>query len=128
MNVTAVAMILLSVALSSGSQVILKTAMVNPAMQSTLKDGNALQIAYAIATSAQVIGGLACFGLSAVVWLLVLSRIPLSSAYPFVALGILVTVLAGIFIFGESVGPFKALGSTLILAGVVLVGLSGSSS
>ena len=70
-----------------------------------------------------VVGGLTCFGLSAVVWLFVLSRIPLSQAYPFVALGILVTVTAGAGLFGETISWQAMVGVGLIVVGVTLVGL-----
>ncbi len=118
-------MILASVALSSGSQIILKSAMSAQDIQHTMKSGNSIELMVMISTSPQVIAGLGCFGLSAVIWLFVLSRIPLSSAYPFVALGILVTVLAGAFFFGEVIAPLKALGVGLIMGGILLVATAG---
>ena len=48
----------------------------------------------AILTSPSILSGFGCFGLSLVLWLFALARTPLSSAYPFVALGILVRVFA----------------------------------
>ena len=48
------------------------------------------------ATSPWVLLGLVVFGISAVVWLVVLSRVPLSLAYPFNALGYLVILTASI--------------------------------
>ena len=47
-----------------------------------------------IITSPWVLGGLTCFGLSAVVWLLVLARMNLSQAYPCVALGFVLNATA----------------------------------
>ena len=101
MRLDSVAMIFASVALSSASQIILKSAMTAQDIQHTMKTSNFIELMVMISTSPQVIAGLGCFGLSAVIWLFVLSRIPLSSAYPFVALGILVTVLAGAFFSGR---------------------------
>jgi multidrug transporter EmrE-like cation transporter len=125
MSLSSILMILVSVALSAGSQIILKYAMTAPAMRRALDSGNVLEIACTVALSPQVILGLAAFGLSAVVWLFVLSRIALSSAYPFVALGILVTVTAGAMLFGEPLTMAKLAGVALILGGVVLVGIAG---
>lgn len=125
MSLSSILMILVSVALSAGSQIILKYAMTAPEMRRALDSGNALEIACTVALSPRVILGLAAFGLSAVVWLFVLSRIALSSAYPFVALGILVTVTAGAMLFGEPLTMAKLAGVALILGGVVLVGLAG---
>jgi multidrug transporter EmrE-like cation transporter len=56
--------------------------------------------------------------------LFVLSKIPLSSAYPFVALGIAITVVAGRFIFGEPISLFKLIGVCVILIGITTVALS----
>lgn len=125
MNIASILMILTSVALSAGSQIILKYGMTAPQVRGALDSGNALDVARAVALSPQVLLGLAAFGLSAVVWLFVLSRIALSSAYPFVALGIMVTVTAGAVLFGEPVTASKLAGVTLIVGGVVLVGLAG---
>jgi multidrug transporter EmrE-like cation transporter len=125
MRLDSVAMIFASVALSSGSQIILKSAMSAQDIQHTMKTGNSIELMAIISTSPQVIAGLGCFGLSAVIWLFVLSRIPLSSAYPFVALGILVTVVAGAFFFGEAITPLKALGVGLIMGGILLVATAG---
>lgn len=114
-------LILASVALSAGSQVILKFGMTSEGVQSVIRGGDPVRVAQAIATSPQVIGGLTCFGMSAVLWLFVLSRVPLSSAYPFVALGIIVTVLAGQFLFGEPISYLKIGGVSLIVCGIMMV-------
>jgi multidrug transporter EmrE-like cation transporter len=79
----------------------------------------------AVATSPAVLLGMACFGLSAVVWLFVLAKIPLSTAYPFVALGIGITVVGGRFLFHEPVSVLKMAGIALVIGGVLCVGNSG---
>lgn len=125
MRLDSFAMVLVSVVLASGSQIVLKSAMTAGDIQRTLEVGSPLEISIAIMTCPQVIAGLACFGVATVVWLFVLSRLPLSSAYPFIALGVLLTVLAGKFLFGEAVTPQKAIGVGLIMGGIVLVGAAG---
>lgn len=116
-------LVILSVALSSFSQIVLKRGMTGTAVQAALERGKGLDIAWTIGTAPLVWTGLFCFGLSAVVWLFVLSRIPLSQAYPFVSLGIVVTVAAGFLAFNEPVGWQGLLGVGLIVAGVCLVGI-----
>jgi multidrug transporter EmrE-like cation transporter len=71
-----------------------------------------------------VLAGLICFGCSALVWLAVLSRVPLSTAYPFVALGIAITTAAGLLLFNEPFSALKAAGVLLIVCGVVTVAFS----
>ncbi|WP_237155597.1 SMR family transporter [Oryzibacter oryziterrae] len=123
MRLADILLVILSVGLSSTSQIILKRGMTGTAVQEAMSSGRASDIAWTIGTAPLVWTGLFCFGLSAVVWLFVLSRIPLSQAYPFVSLGILVTVAAGFFVFNEPVGWQGVLGVGLIVAGVCLVGL-----
>jgi multidrug transporter EmrE-like cation transporter len=122
MKLLDVLLVLLSVSLSSLSQIVLKRGMTSAAIQEVIRDGGVAKAVMAIAMSPSVIGGLACFGLSAVFWLFVLSRIPLSLAYPFVALGIVATVFAGAALFGETTGWQSFAGVLLIVAGVVVVG------
>jgi multidrug transporter EmrE-like cation transporter len=125
MRIELVLFILLSVLLSAGSQILLKFGMSAPAIQAALGAADVpLRIAMAIASSPPVLLGLTCFGLSAVVWLFVLSKIPLSTAYPFVALGIAITVAAGRMLFGEPITVTKFLGVILIIAGVTTVAAS----
>ena len=125
MRISSVALIFVSVALSSSSQIILKRGMMAQDVQRVMDTGRLAKIVLTILTSSIVLGGLACFGLSALLWLFVLSRVSLSSAYPFVALGIFVTVVAGSLLFGEPISTTKTIGVGLIISGVLLVGLGG---
>ncbi len=119
------AVIVASVALSSGSQILLKRGMTSAEIQAAIESADPAEIFFNIATSASVLLGLACFGLSLLLWLYILSRVPLSLAYPFASLGILVTVFAGFLLFSEPISFAKAIGVTFIVGGVVLVGVAG---
>jgi multidrug transporter EmrE-like cation transporter len=121
-----VLLVLFSILLSSGSQILLEYGMTRPGMKIALADKvSPLATLQAIATSSAVLLGMACFGLSVVVWLFVLAKIPLSTAYPFVALGIAITVLGGRFLFHEPVSVLKMFGIALVVTGVPCVGNSG---
>lgn len=125
MKFTLTLLVLLSVLLSAGAQVLLKYGMTSGAVRAAL--GAQLppwRLALTIIESPPVLCGLFGFALSVAVWLFVLARIPLSTAYPFVALGIAITVLAGYFLFGESISIGKAAGVALVLAGIVTVAVS----
>ena len=103
----------------------MKFGMSTPEIQTAIGSAAGFtRIAIAIATSPSILLGLACFGLSAVVWLFVLSKIPLSTAYPFVAMGIAITVAAGRLLFGEPVTGAKLFGVILIIVGVTTVAAS----
>ena len=126
MRGTLVLLVLLSVALSSGAQILLKYGMTRPAVKIAMADGASPWISLQVAASSPaVLMGMVCFGLSAVVWLFVLAKIPLSTAYPFIALGIAITVIGGRFLFAEPISILKLIGIALVVAGVVCVGSSG---
>ncbi|AUW57744.1 hypothetical protein C1T17_06135 [Sphingobium sp. SCG-1] len=116
--------VLLSVLLSAGSQILLKIGVSTPAVQAGMASGVGMDMFRAVATSPMVLIGFASFGLSAVVWLSVLSRLDVSQAYPCVALGILITSLTGHLLLGEALPPMRIAGILTILMGVILTGLS----
>ena len=68
--------------------------------------------------------GLFLFGLSAVFWLVVLSRVSLSIAYPFASLSYVGIVLLDKYVMNEPVPPLRWAGVAIIAAGIALVGLS----
>jgi multidrug transporter EmrE-like cation transporter len=117
-------LILFSVALSAGAQIVLKTGMSSPAVQAALAGGTRLDALVGIATSWGVILGLAMYGFGAVLWLFVLARIDVSKAYPFVGLGFLLTMAMGYFLLAEPVTVTRLLGTVLVAAGVYLVAAS----
>jgi multidrug transporter EmrE-like cation transporter len=69
-------------------------------------------------------GGLALYGLGTVLWLGALAQTELSQAYPFVALGFVLTAVLGYLIFGDSIGPMRVLGIGLVILGVCVVARS----
>jgi drug/metabolite transporter (DMT)-like permease len=77
----------------------------------------------ALLTSPRVLLGLVCYGVSALGWRRVLAMLDVSQAYPFVALGFVLTMALGFLWLGETPHPTRLLGAAFILAGVWLVGL-----
>jgi multidrug transporter EmrE-like cation transporter len=55
------------------------------------------------------------------VWILGLSRVPVSIAYPLLSLGYVVNAIAAWYLFGELIGPERVVGIALILAGVFVM-------
>ena len=72
-----------------------------------------------------IILGFFGFGLGAVFWLAVLSRVPLSLAYPILALSYFVVVVEARLFLRERVTWKRMLGVAIIVVGVVVVGVSG---
>ena len=69
--------------------------------------------------------GFLCFGVSSILWLVVISRWELSYAYPLVALGYVMAILYGTILLRETLSLPKIVGSLLILAGISVLGLWG---
>ena len=111
-------MILISVGISSVAQMLLKLGMSSSAVQAALTNGSFVSIALAIGLNAYVLLGLGLYFFGAVLWLFVLARIDLSLAYPFVALGFVLTSALGIIVLREQFSLYKLAGTSLILAGV----------
>lgn len=64
--------------------------------------------------------GVVLYAVSALFWLVVLSRVNLSVAYPMVAAGYVVVVFYSWLVFKEPVKWFSWIGLVLIVAGVIL--------
>lgn len=121
MSANLLLLILASVGLSAVAQMFLKMG-VGAARLSADTGVAATLSAYAL--SPYVILGLGLYGLGAVMWLFVLSRLPLTAAYPFVGLGFIATMIIGVTALGEAVTPMRVFGTLLIAAGCVLVARS----
>lgn len=71
--------------------------------------------------------GFACFGVSSILWLVVISRWELSYAYPLVSLGYVIAILYGTLLLHEQITLPKILGCLLILAGMSVLGFWGQT-
>ena len=120
MNARTLSLILLSVAITAVAQVILKRGMSVSGMHEALGMGWA-SATLAVASNAWVVAGLALYFLGAVIWLVVLNRVPVSFAYPFVGLGFVLTALLAWGLLGEGLSVARALGTLLVTLGVALI-------
>lgn len=111
-----------SVALSAVAQLALKvgsSAALSPEMP--LQDLSPTALIKAAALNPYILIGFLLYGIGALTWLLVLSRVELSVAYPFVALGLIVTMLLGAVVLQEPISLQRILGGALIVLGVLFV-------
>jgi drug/metabolite transporter (DMT)-like permease len=83
--------------------------------------GNAVSHILSIVTTPELMAGLACYGLGAIAYILLLTRVKLSIAGPSIALVYIFTVLMGYFFFNETIPPTRVAGLGLIISGVLLV-------
>jgi multidrug transporter EmrE-like cation transporter len=95
--------------------------MASESVQRALAAGPGVPMLLGIAFSPFVMLGLFLYFASAAVWLLVLSRVEVSFAYPFVALGFVLTAVLGRLFFHDTISLAKVAGTLLIMAGVVVL-------
>ncbi|NJM89825.1 MAG: EamA-like transporter family protein [Hydrococcus sp. RU_2_2] len=82
---------------------------------------NAIGHILSIATQPELLAGLACYGMGAILYILVLTRVNLSVAGPAAALIYIFSFLLGHFAFGEAISANRVVGLGFIVCGVVLL-------
>lgn len=114
-------LVLVSVTISALAQVALKRGMSGPVVQSALNGDDLMHKLISVGTSPMVFLGLGLYALGAMVWLLVLARIDVSQAYPFVGIGFVITLGFGVLMLGETVTLPRILGILLVAVGIVFL-------
>ncbi|WP_338849718.1 EamA family transporter [Massilia sp. W12] len=89
-----------------------------------LNADNWLQTGLTLATQLPIIGGLACYVLSVVVWIIGLSRVDVTIAYPMLSLGYVVNAVGAVWLLGEHLSWQRMLAIFIILCGVALLARS----
>ncbi|MEI7555279.1 EamA family transporter [Candidatus Chlorohelix sp.] len=115
--------VLISVALNVVGQLVLKRGMSDLGPLS-LTEHSIIDLFMAIATNVFVIIGAFIYAGSVLFWLVGLSRVPLSYAYPFISLSYVAILAASFFILGEQLNLLRLAGVALICFGVMLVAYS----
>lgn len=112
-------LILFSVLLNALAQILLKKAMMSLGELD-------LSLAFVLkgVMNPYILGGLGVYAISIVSWLIVLAKVNVSVAYPFLALGFVFSALVAYFAFGEPLTAYKISGIALICVGLVLLTLS----
>jgi multidrug transporter EmrE-like cation transporter len=123
MTAASFALILTGVLLNAAAQLLLKAG-TNTLGVITPNLGNAWPLAGKIALNPHFLGGFACYGISVLVWIVALSRVPVSIAYPMLSIGYVVNALAAWQLFGETLNGGRWLGIGFIIIGVYLLARS----
>ena len=82
---------------------------------------NLLSHVLSIVTTPELLGGLVCYGLGAIAYIMLLTRVKLSMAAPSVSLMYVFSVLLGYFAFQEPIPTSRVFGLAFIVCGVILV-------
>jgi multidrug transporter EmrE-like cation transporter len=113
-------LIMIGVLLNAAAQIVLKQGMRNIGIFAfSLK--NIIPIGIKVGLNPFILLGIGFYGISVIVWLMVLSRVDVSYAYPMLSVGYIVAALAGKLFFGEPVDLLRWAGIITICIGVVLI-------
>lgn len=123
-SIISLVLVLASVALATAGHLTLKAAMNDVGRIGSAEVRALGDTLIRSAREPKLWAGLLFFGLSALLWLVVLSRVSLSIAYPFAGLSYLVIVLLDHFVLDEPVPKLRWLGVAVIAVGISLVGFS----
>ncbi len=83
---------------------------------------------FKIAMNPNIWVGMIGFVGGSVFWLSVISRAPLSLAYPMLSLSYIIVVIESWIFLNEGLNPLRVIGSLVIIVGVALVSLSGGKT
>lgn len=89
-----------------------------------LNAGNWLSTGWQLATQWQIIAGLSCYVISVVVWIIGLSRVDVTIAYPLLSLGYILNAFGAWYLLGEALSLQRLLAIAVIIAGVALLARS----
>ena len=112
--------ILLGVLLNAAAQLCLKagTTKVGPI---ALTVDNAWSMFWTLAFNPMIFIGLSCYVISVVAWIVALSRVDVSFAYPMLSIGYVVSAVAAYYLFGETLSPMRVGGIFVIILGVYII-------
>jgi multidrug transporter EmrE-like cation transporter len=116
-------LLMTGVALNALAQLLLKAGTLRVGEFAFTVD-NIVPVGLRLGTNPFILGGVACYGVSLVVWIMGLSRVPVSVAYPMLSVGYVVNAIAAWMLFGESLTAQKLIGIGFIVVGVFLVARS----
>lgn len=114
-------LVLLSVLLNASAQVLLRWGARSAA---DAADSSVFGTIAAIASEPAILAGMACYGISIAIWLVVLRDAEVSFAYPFLSLGFVVVAIAGWALLGESLTATRVTGIATIVVGVLVLARS----
>ena len=123
MTVISFTLIMIGVMLNAAAQLLLKAG-TNVLGVITLTADNWPSQFGRMALEPHIVAGLACYVVSVVAWIVGLSRVPVSIAYPMLSLGYIINAIAAHYLLGEAVTLSRWVGIGFIIVGVWLVARS----
>jgi len=120
MNITTFGFIITGILLNAVAQLLLKKG-TSAVGAIHLNAENWFSIGLQLVTQLPIIGGLTCYVISVVVWIIALSRVDVSMAYPMLSIGYIVAAIGAWYFLGEVISMQRILAICIIISGVVLL-------
>ena len=123
MNFISFMLVLAGVLLNAAAQLLLKAG-TNAIGAFAFTAANLVPVGIKVASNPFIVGGLGCYAVSVLVWIMALSRVEVSLAYPMLSIGYVVNAVAAWYLFGEALTAQRMIGIGTIIVGVFLVARS----
>ena len=120
MNLVSFGLIFTGVMLNAAAQILMKAG-TNAIGHFEFSAENILPIGLKLATEWHIVVALCCYALSVVIWILALSRVPVSIAFPMLSMAYVVNALAAYYLLGEPFSTTKLVGMAVIIVGVIII-------
>jgi drug/metabolite transporter (DMT)-like permease len=120
MNLISFGLIFTGVMLNAAAQILMKAG-TNAIGHFEFSVDNIVPIGWKLATEWHILVALGCYALSVVVWILALSRVPVSIAFPMLSMAYVVNAIAAWYLLGEAFSPTKLVGMGVIILGVIII-------
>ena len=118
MNLATFGFIITGICLNAIAQLLLKAG-TNAVGAIHLTADNWFSTGLKLATQLPIIGGLSCYVVSVLVWIIGLSRVDVTVAYPMLSIGYIINALGAWYFLGEAISAQRMLAIGIIVVGVV---------
>ncbi|MGA8865217.1 MAG: EamA family transporter [Gallionella sp.] len=120
MNLVSFGLIFTGVMLNAAAQILMKAG-TNAIGQFEFSAVNIVPIGWKLATEWHILVAMGCYALSVVIWILALSRVPVSIAFPMLSMAYVVNAIAAYYLLGEPFTSTKLVGMGIIILGVIVI-------
>lgn len=113
-------LILSSVSLNAFAQLFIRKGMLKIGSVSLAFD-QLFNMVLAVFTNIYLLAGMFSYGISIILWMVVLSKVNVSLAYPFLSIGYIITTVLAYLFFNEPITFQKVVGIIIICIGVFIL-------
>ena len=125
MNLSYFIQLLFFVILMCSGQILFKKTAIELATMGVNNGNNLLYLLFNVLKIPYFFIALFIYGFATFYWLYLLQKIPLSLAYPFTALAMVIIPILSVYLFKEAVNLSYWIGAFLIFLGIIIISLKG---